>query len=184
MSTCVVINGVYGKLTRGFLQNISQELESRSISNRNCYEFVMDSTTDVDYLKSINLGKNKTYFAGSIPLDRELFVYFIHDELLLIANFVLNNPYKSNEGSSRETDSDTIDKLLSIYMFSDHPTYYKYPGTDKRSKSRLSMFAFIKQPHKKIVRTVNRRLNKGICAINVVYKLAKMTEKMKQKTGT
>lgn len=114
------------------------------------YDNVMQSKNSVKYLKRI--------FSF---IDNN-----VHGELLLVANFMLNNPYHSNEGSFRETGSETIDKLLSIYMFPDHwsvhPTYYEYPGTDKRSKSWLGMFAFIKQSHEHIVRTANRRLDELI----------------------
>lgn len=87
----------------------------------------------------------------------------VNDDLMLVANFLLNSPYQSDEGTPRETGGEAIDKLLSIYIFPDHwsihPTYYEYPGTDKRSKSWMGMFIFIKKSHKQVVRTANRRLD-------------------------
>ena len=111
------------------------------------YDGVMQSRSSAKYLKRIlNFIDNN-----------------VHEELLLVANFLLNSPYKSNVGSHCETGSEVIDELLRIYIFPDHwtvhPTYYEYPGTDKRSKSWMGMFAFVKEPHKQVVRTANRRLD-------------------------
>jgi len=76
-----------------------------------------------------------------------------NEPLLLVANFILNNPYKQ-----RSKISDGIDvmrELKRIYTFPIHwklnPQYYIYNGTGKRSRSYMGTFIFIKEAHQNII---------------------------------
>jgi len=81
------------------------------------------------------------------------------DELLLVANLMLTNPYRQKVESSGE---EVIDKLINKYAFPDHWTidsqYYKYSGTGKRSRTLMGSFIFVKQKHEKIKFTKGRKL--------------------------
>lgn len=84
----------------------------------------------------------------------------VHGSMLLVANFLLNNPYcRSNE----ETKIiEVIERLRDKYFFPDHwalePEYYWYPGTGEHSNSQMGILMFVKSPHTEIAYTASRRI--------------------------
>jgi len=87
-------------------------------------------------------------------------------EVLLVANFVLKNPYRNDDKLSFSVN-DTIKELAKIYFFPDHwsiiPEAYVYSGHSTKSNSQMGVVMFIKQKHdiNNIQITPNRRLGKG-----------------------
>jgi hypothetical protein len=81
----------------------------------------------------------------------QLIDHNIHDGLVLSANFMLNNPYRSRKGID---GVQAIEHLLKIYYVPDHwtldPEYYRYYGTGDRSHSVMGTFIFVKKKHSKI----------------------------------
>lgn len=83
----------------------------------------------------------------------------VHDQLLLITNFVLRSPYRKQ---IQFNPIDVINQLLKIYWFPDHwyikPQAYTYEGSGKRSQSEMGMIIFVKNKHDQIQYTKNKRL--------------------------
>lgn len=82
------------------------------------------------------------------------------DELLLIANFCLNNPYKKSY--EIDTALDVFNELKSKYRFPVHWSvkreYYQYNGSGERSNTIMGMFVFVKDRHCDIIYDDNIRL--------------------------
>ena len=83
----------------------------------------------------------------------------VKDELMLVANFVLRNPYR---GAVRFEGGDVLEELKTIYLFPDHwtlkPQFYGYNGAGKRSHTRMGMFVFLKSKHESIAYTKGKLL--------------------------
>jgi hypothetical protein len=76
--------------------------------------------------------------------------YNVINELLLIANFILINPYTYAE-NTRFTIYDVMERMKKIYWFPKHwkivPQAYTYPGASKNNKTVMGMIMFIKDIH-------------------------------------
>jgi hypothetical protein len=76
--------------------------------------------------------------------------YNIPNEMLLVANFVLTNPYSRNEKLSFTID-DTIDALLQIYGVPKHwkiiENAYSYKGASINNLCIMGTLMFIKKEH-------------------------------------
>lgn len=74
----------------------------------------------------------------------------ISDELLLIANFILINPYTFEE-KYQYTIHDAIKALKDIYWIPKHwgtmHQAYVYPGSSKNNRTEMGMIMFIKEKH-------------------------------------
>lgn len=107
------------------------------------YDGVMQPEFGAKYLKSI----------------MKLIDNNVKDGLLLVANFILRNPYR---GSVKFDGSDVIDELKGIYLFPDHwqllPRFYAYNGTGDRSRTHMGTFVFIKSKHEAIAYSKGKRL--------------------------
>jgi len=110
------------------------------------YDGVMQPRFGVRYLKSI----------------LKFIDHNIEDELLMIANFLLTNPYTYNEKLTFSIE-DTIKELSSIYWIPDHweiiPQAYTYKR-GRGSNSLMGIVMFIKNKHdmNNISITKNRRI--------------------------
>lgn len=75
--------------------------------------------------------------------------YNVHDSLVLIANFVLKNPYRTNLTSKPQA---VFSILKKHYAFPDHwkilPLHWNYRGgASKHSSSGMGTFVFLKDKH-------------------------------------
>ena len=76
--------------------------------------------------------------------------YNVPSEILLVANFVLVNPYTRNQ-KYRFTINQTIQMLKKIYIAPKHwtviPQAYVYPGTNTNNYTEMGMIMFYKDNH-------------------------------------
>ena len=76
--------------------------------------------------------------------------YNVKGELLLISNFVLKSPYRSNP-KYKFTIQETIEELSKAYWLPDHwdiyPQSYVYKGASIFAKTEMGMLIFVKQKH-------------------------------------
>lgn len=96
----------------------------------------------------------------------KLLDYNYGDEVLLISNFILRNPYRTSDVLTFSID-DTIKELSELYFFPDHwsvfPKAYVYDGYSSKSNSQMGVIIFVKTKHdiNNIQITPNRRIGKG-----------------------
>lgn len=85
------------------------------------------------------------------------------DEVLLVGNFVLVNPYCGSEKLTY-TISEALKIIIETHLFPDHwqvlPFAYRYGGYSKLSNAQMGVLGFIKRKHKigEITYTSNRRI--------------------------
>lgn len=88
--------------------------------------------------------------------------YNVSRELMLVANFVLLNPYSDPKKVYQFSIMDTIESLASIYWIPDHwdvfPRAYQYTSPSRNGNSVMGIIVFVKHEHnpKKIKWTDNR----------------------------
>ncbi len=93
----------------------------------------------------------------------KLLDYNYEEEVLLISNFVLKNPYRSANILTYSID-ETVEELSKIYWVPDHwtiiPKGYVYSGFSRNSNSIMGVIMFIKDKHNinNITITPNRKI--------------------------
>lgn len=113
------------------------------------YDGVMQPKFSVQYLKKIF----------------KIIDYNVSKELLLVANFILTNPYLHTTNKKFNfTIQDTINILLEQYWIPDHwdvfPRAYQYRSPSRGANATMGIIMFIKKEHdpKNIQWTTNRQI--------------------------
>ena len=121
------IKWIHGDFLETICKRIIDKQFNPSIIN---YDGVMQPKYGSDYLKKIM----KTIDNG------------VKNELLLISNFVLKNPYTFSEKSEFQVN-DIFDILLKEYWIPDHWSVYPQGYPYKHGKTQMGTVIFIKKPH-------------------------------------
>jgi hypothetical protein len=95
------------------------------------YDGVMQPVNSSSYLKKI--------------LD--LIDYNVSGELMLVANYVLTNPYSGHSIKLSFTVHDILDELKNVYDMPDHWSIYPESFSYKHSRANMGIIVFIKQKH-------------------------------------
>jgi len=113
------------------------------------YDGVMQPRFGVHYLKKI----------------LKFLDYNFRDELLLVSNFVLVNPYSKSD-KLKFTIQYTLDELFSIYWIPDHwkilPKAYLYSGVSQVDESQMGVIMLVKGKHdiRHITFSKNRKIDR------------------------
>lgn len=105
------------------------------------YDGVMQPRNSIQYLKKI---------LNNID-------YNVRNELMLVTNFVLWNPYNPSEKMKYDV-SDVLSELKQVYWMPDHWDFYPETYIYSYSHAKMGVFIFVKREHdlKKIKYTPNR----------------------------
>ena len=76
--------------------------------------------------------------------------YNVSGELMLVANYVLTNPYLCNSERLKFTVHDILSELNKVYLMPKHWTVYPKSFAYKHSRANMGIIVFIKEKHEKI----------------------------------
>lgn len=114
------------------------------------YDGVMQPVYGMRYLKKI----------------MKLLDWNFSNDVLLIASFVLKNPYRKSDKLTFSIP-DTLEELSKIYFFPDHwlliPNAYCFTGHSRKAKAEMGVLMFLKEKHdiNNMHITPNRKIGKG-----------------------
>ena len=85
--------------------------------------------------------------SGYLKKILNLIDWNVSGELMLVANYVLTNPYLGNSKKLRFTVHDMLEELKKVYDMPDHWTVYPESFAYKHSRANMGIIVLIKQKH-------------------------------------
>jgi hypothetical protein len=109
------------------------------------YDGVMQPINSSQYLKKI----------------LHLIDYNVPDKLILIANYILTNPYTCNSDRFKFKTLDILNELNKIYIMPSHWSINSEAFTYKHSRAVMGILVFIKQKHDPTKITIQKNYHIG-----------------------